>query len=155
MFYRNVGFLKYWTLSNVPLFLLASPMLAILVTSSLWTLNMGARDGAMGSMLLIDTETHGKGLGGVPVTNRLLRSLAVPQFVLAVLALTNYHVQIITRISSGYCIWYFWLSALLIEATNNSVSLGSKRYSSTAVVKYLVMYAFVQGGLYSSFLPPA
>ncbi|KAE8148777.1 GPI mannosyltransferase 2 [Aspergillus avenaceus] len=37
--YWNVGFLRYWTISNLPFFILAAPMLFVLCISSIWALN--------------------------------------------------------------------------------------------------------------------
>lgn len=155
---RNVGFLRYWTVSNLPLFALATPMLAILAISSIraMQLNIGRRTGKrmsgfnVVSPIPVHESIHG--------TRRLLRSFAVPQFLLAVLALTSYHVQIITRISSGYCVWYFWLAALLTENSQSQKKLIATEldlFSPTGVIRYMVLYAAVQAGLYSSFLPPA
>ncbi|KAH2388181.1 hypothetical protein KXW97_007157 [Aspergillus fumigatus] len=85
--YWNNGFLRYWTVSNIPLFALASPMLAIMTYSALWTLNVES--------------------GRLTGAGRLLRSLAAPQLILAALTFSKHHVQIITRMSSGYPVWYF------------------------------------------------
>ncbi|KAH2477357.1 hypothetical protein KXV71_001975 [Aspergillus fumigatus] len=85
--YWNNGFLRYWTVSNIPLFALASPMLAIMTYSALWTLNVES--------------------GRLTGAGRLLRSLAAPQLILAALTFSKHHVQIITRMSSGYLVWYF------------------------------------------------
>lgn len=74
-----------------------------------------------------------------------LAPIALPQLVLAILALSSYHVQIITRISSGYPLWYIWLAAKVMDEP--------KRVSM--VVRWMVMYALIQAGLYASFLPPA
>lgn len=103
-------------------------------------------------------------------TIRLLRSLAYPQLALAIMAITNYHVQIITRISSGYPVWYFWLAYNLLES-GKDVSGGTIKKSGTGlrwnslwqsasgwesiVVRYMVMYGLIQGVLFASFLPPA
>lgn len=74
--------------------------------------------------------------------------LAVPQLALAVLAITTYHVQIITRISSGYPLWYVWLAL--------ANSLGFERPQLLrVVVGWMVLYAMIQAGLYATFLPPA
>jgi GPI mannosyltransferase 2 len=67
--------------------------------------------------------------------------------ILAILALTTYHVQIITRISSGYPLWYIWLAIV------NCVGENQKLLKWTTY--WMVLYAFVQAGLYASFLPPA
>jgi phosphatidylinositol glycan class V len=98
-------------------------------------------------------------LGGIEQS--LLRSLAAPQLVLAILALTSYHVQIVTRISSGYCIWYFWLAHSLLVSREESPNPKADKTNCwrlgrpIEMVIYIVLYAAVQGGLFSSFLPPA
>lgn len=163
---RDVGFLRYWTVSNLPLFALATPMLGILAMSSIWAmqLNISLRKGSGVSGLdaVFPMPIH----EATDRTRRLLRSLAVPQFLLAVLALTSYHVQIITRLSSGYYIWYIWLAAFLTQTSNfvsTDYSHGKKKpnatefglFSPMEVIRYMVLYAAVQAGLYSSFLPPA
>ena len=80
--------------------------------------------------------------------------LAIPQIILATLALTIYHVQIITRLSSGYPVWYWWLASLILE--NRDTSLMGKKWSTACIIsKWMVIYAIVQGGLFASFLPPA
>jgi GPI mannosyltransferase 2 len=151
-----VGFFRYWTLSNIPLFVLAFPMLTIMTVSSFWAMqtknspNMSSRslDPTLG--LLGRTEKH------------LLRSLAAPQLLLAILAMTSYHVQIITRISSGYCVWYFWLAYAIMVSTDRSLKLKTDHLKSSTpggwsyhIVIYIVVYAAVQAGFFSSFLPPA
>lgn len=72
-------------------------------------------------------------------------SLALPQFLLAILALLSYHVQIITRLASGYPVWYIWLAYQTVE--------GGTRTST--MIRWMVIYGLVQAGLYASFLPPA
>jgi len=112
-------------------------MLAILVTSGL------------DSFFPAATTKRRKGSTDVePEPGRLanlVRSAAAAQIALAVLALTTYHVQIITRISSGYPVWYWWLGGKLVrgEAWGNRI------------VVFMVMYASIQGALFASFLPPA
>ncbi|KAI0102231.1 GPI mannosyltransferase 2 [Nemania sp. FL0031] len=134
--YWNVGFLRYWTPANIPLFLLAGPMLYILAKSGVnflsnpYLLNPGEKS-SMGS----------KNVAG------FLGSMALTQLVLTALAITNYHVQIITRISSGYPLWYWWLAKLLLD--DKTVGTGKK------IVLFMIMYASIQGALFSSFLPPA
>jgi len=75
----------------------------------------------------------------------LVRSAAAAQVLLAVLAVTNYHVQIITRISSAFPLWYWWLAGKLLRGE----AWGSR------IVMFMVMYASIQGALFTSFLPPA
>lgn len=95
-----------------------------------------------------------------------MRYFALPQALLAVLALTNFHVQIINRISSGYPIWYIVIAMAITQTSNGSATgdqsvLGKvmTRFERSAVQKgifrAMVLYALVQGALYASFLPPA
>ncbi|KAK3333755.1 glycosyltransferase family 76 protein [Cercophora scortea] len=132
--YWNVGFLRYWTLPNLPLFLLAGPMLVILTKSGMEHLTPGGP-----RPHVVDKPAESARLLA------LVRSAAVAQVLLAVLAVSNYHVQIITRISSGCPLWYCWLADSLI----------SERKFASRVVMFMVIYASVQGALFSSFLPPA
>ncbi|KAJ5544937.1 hypothetical protein N7535_006676 [Penicillium sp. DV-2018c] len=130
--YWDVGFLRYWTVSNIPLFLLAAPMLAILCRSSLWALRSPSSSSTSpGSMLT---------------------RLAVPQGLLAIMALIGYHVQIINRISSGYPLWYWYLVTSAVDLGSSSL----KQSRTLAVAVYsMVGYALIQGVLFGSFLPPA
>ena len=75
----------------------------------------------------------------------LVQSAAAAEVLLAVLAATTYHVQIITRISSGYPVWHWWLAEHLIR--------GEK--TGSRIVMFMVLYASIQGALFASFLPPA
>ncbi|KAK3350053.1 glycosyltransferase family 76 protein [Lasiosphaeria hispida] len=135
--YWNTGFLRYWNLSNLPLFLLASPLLVILAKSG-------------SDYVFPPVQARPKAGKKAPTVEStrivaLLRSAAAAQVLLAVLAVTMYHVQIITRISSGYPLWYWWLAGMLIRGEK----LGS------GIAMFMVMYASVQGVLFASFLPPA
>lgn len=79
----------------------------------------------------------------------LIHSAAAEQVLLAVLAVSTYHVQIITRISSGYPLWYWWLAQQLVSGDQEKKKLGR------GIVVFMVMYAAIQGVLFTSFLPPA
>lgn len=153
--FRNVGFLRYWKLSNVPLFILAFPMLTIMTVSCIWAMQVRIGDGNVSGSPSPAGRLQESGKW------HLLKSLAAPQLVLSILALTSYHVQIITRISSGYCIWYFWLSNSVIVSIEKSPNLKEDKWKSwklggsTGVVMYIIIYATIQAGLFSSFLPPA
>ncbi|KAL9046439.1 MAG: hypothetical protein Q9214_000726 [Letrouitia sp. 1 TL-2023] len=146
--YWGVGFLRYWTLSNFPLFLLAIPMLLILLSSGLWAtrprLAIFDRINSLSS-----TDQSSIGL----LDGEIVRRLAVPQILLAALALTFYHVQIINRISSAYPVWYWWIASQMIEKQG---FWGMKALHSTdCITRCMLIYALVQGGLFSGFLPPA
>ncbi|KAI1118189.1 GPI mannosyltransferase 2 [Nemania sp. NC0429] len=132
----NVGFLRYWTPSNIPLFLLAGPMLYFLAKSGVAFLS---------NPFLLNGKIKGAVLS--PDLAALLRSMASVQLILTATAITNYHVQIITRVSSGYPLWYWWLANLLSD--------GRTAGTGKNIVLFMIMYASIQGALFASFLPPA
>ncbi|KAL2404292.1 GPI mannosyltransferase 2 [Exophiala dermatitidis] len=135
--YWNVGPFRYWTLSNLPLFLLAAPTLWLLTYSAVEAVrNPGDLPWCRPSMSPGTASRYRK---------RVVMSLELPQLALAVLALTSYHVQIITRLSSGYPLWYIWLAAKTHDAPKRTAP----------ILWWMVIYAMVQAGLYASFLPPA
>ncbi len=134
---RANGFLRYWTLSNLPLFMLASPMIFVLLRSGLDYVSRGATRPPAAKSKSTDE----------PVFNSLIRSAATAQVILAVWVFTSSHVQIITRISSGSPLWYIWLA----EQTGSKDSAGF----ASKLVMFMVMYASIQGVLFTSFLPPA
>jgi len=131
--FRNNGLLRYWTLSNLPLFALGMPMLAIMVISSYTALSASE---------LFE-----------PAAADILKRLALPQLIAAVVILTCSHVQIITRLSSGYPLIYLWLASQLVDRVG--AKNPRERGWSKATIRWMVMYAMIQGGLFASFLPPA
>ncbi|KAI8955358.1 GPI mannosyltransferase 2 [Xylaria longipes] len=133
--YWNVGFLRYWTPGNIPLFLLAGPMLYLLAKSGI--------NFFFSPHLIIEEAIN----ASASKKQGLLRSMALAQLVLTALAITTYHIQIITRISSGYPLWYWWLANLF----SHSETAGTGKN----IVLFMVMYASIQGALFASFLPPA
>ncbi|PNP85811.1 hypothetical protein FNYG_00867 [Fusarium nygamai] len=133
--YWNVGFLRYWTPNQIPLFLLAAPMLTILIKSGTEVM----REPSRGLRAMVS--------GTDEQCRLLVRTLAAVQTLLAVLAITNYHVQIISRISSAYPVWYWWVASCLMDKQRQNLGYG--------IVVFISMYAMIQGGLFASFLPPA
>jgi len=141
-FLRNVGLFRYWTLSNLPLFLLAAPMLTILIKSALWAFNFNPDQKA-------DMLTRGDKNAGIAhdtETFPILRNLAVQQLLLALLTMTTAHVQIVTRISSAFPVW-LWYAAVPTKE-RDSVLVRN-------LVRFMVIYSVIQGGLFASLLPPA
>jgi len=165
--YWNVGLFEYWTLSNAPLFLLAAPMLLILLDTGFSALHH-----ARAILIAINGEEPPSQRNSpvhqaeVQVFKHVLSRFALSQLVLAVLALTSFHVQIVNRISSGYVVWYLVL-AITIQDQSPALRCGheaGEHYQPFRMlsgkrrqwaVRGMVMYAIVQGGLYASFLPPA
>ncbi|KAK0384705.1 hypothetical protein NLU13_7183 [Sarocladium strictum] len=129
--YWNVGFLRYWTPEQLPLFLLAAPVLYILIRSGAETIRKPS------DVVALQEER----------LKPFVQVLAASQTALALLAITNYHVQIISRISSAYPVWYWWIAHSLIES--------DRRSTGRVISTFMIMYAGIQGGLFASFLPPA
>jgi GPI mannosyltransferase 2 len=77
----------------------------------------------------------------------LLQCMAASQLLLAVMAFTSYHVQIVSRLSSAYPVWYWWLAQGLGGGPRSKLAGG--------LVVFMVIYASIQGILFASFLPPA
>lgn len=146
---RNVGFLRYWTVSNTPLFLLAAPMLVLLCYASLWALKMPWVAVKERPTTVLDRTMSPE------ATDSLLIRLAVPQGLLAVMAFTSYHVQIINRISSGYPLWYWYLVCLVVDRVGESPSAAKSDRLFAMVLQAMVIYGLIQAVLYGSFLPPA
>jgi phosphatidylinositol glycan class V len=138
---RNCGLFRYWTISNLPLFLLATPMFAILVASGLWALKVTPDELEQNRNNAKDVRKSTQGL-----VLQVIRNLAVSQLMLVMLTSTTAHVQIITRISSAFPVW-LWYTA--ISCREGKTLLFGR------IVKFMVVYSIVQGCLFASFLPPA
>ncbi|KAK2746563.1 ER membrane glycoprotein subunit of the GPI transamidase complex-like protein [Onygenales sp. PD_40] len=139
-------FLGYWTVSNLPLFALAAPMLIVLWVSAWWPFKW-----------LIDSDVLEKHAGRDVTVERnehrqaCLYRLAIPQAVLGILGFTHFHVQIINRISSGYPVWYWYLAFRVLEDKRPQTGF----LKPSVFVRSMMLYALIQGGLFASFLPPA
>lgn len=156
--YRGVGFLRYWTVSNIPLFLLAAPVLTMLIKSGIEiakkpsqlvpSARVSAASQTKGKVEAKD-KADASSSPETPSSQVLVVSLAVSQVTLTVLALASYHVQIITRLASGYPVWYWWVAAGL-----RGGDLARKQWANR-IVTFSIVYALVQAALFACFLPPA
>ena len=131
-------------MSNLPLFFIAAPMIVFMVFSGLW---------AWRGAPLPESEV-GEEHRMLQASKESIRGLAVPQIALTLLALTTYHVQIITRLSSAYLIWYWWLAFLVANDSRVKV-FGRQRSAVRIMIQWMVIYGLIQTGLFASFLPPA
>lgn len=120
-------------------------MLLIMILSALW---MGSR---IDNMQTSDASVQDGWIS--PVGLAIARRLALPQSLLAVLVLTNQHVQIITRVSSGYPLWYWWLASRFYDRP--FVRLAKWDILLEWIIRWMVLYALIQAGLFAAFLPPA
>ena len=102
----------------------------------------GKKAGATGGFVQVASGAH------------TLPELALPQLMLALVALVSLHVQIVNRIASAYPIWYVTISAYLFG--KGSVPPEEKTWlQSPMLIRGLIMYALIQGMLFANFLPPA
>jgi len=118
------------------------PMIAILIESGVWALRRGTNRRKEDPV----QQSDAAGEASERETFSIVRNMAVSQLLLTLLTLTTAHVQIITRISSAYPVWLWYLAA----ASRDGNALLAKIY-----LRFMVIYAIVQGGLFASFLPPA
>ena len=195
--YWNVGLFRYWTVSNLPLFLLALPLGWIIVETSLPAffqphhINRVVNGSCSADLRKLQPSPPQPVTGEEKVFQYVLPRLALPQIVLVALTATTSHVQILNRISSGYPLWYFILALELCLRNGygagwseddsvderEKVRRGEKKVTERQqrdgmfrlmgdydrlpwakpewIVRGMVVYAVVQGGLYASFLPPA
>jgi len=140
--YWNCGPFQYWTVSNLPLFMLAAPIFTILIVSGVWALGFVPGKGYAQAVKTDGTKVSDIGL--TEGRTNVIRNMAVSQLLLVALTSTTAHVQIITRISSAYPVWLWYLAMFAREGKFPGM-----------FVKFMVLYGLIQGGLYASFLPPA
>lgn len=151
--FRHVGFLSYWTVTNLPLFILAAPMLCVMSFSALEPWIRDDSKNFQNSKKPSRNPTKDF-RAKAKIDQGTLQRLLAPQVILTVLALTSYHVQIITRLSSGYPNWYWWLASKISD--NSELEWGGRKWNTGKVItRWMILYGLIQGGLFSSFLPPA
>jgi phosphatidylinositol glycan class V len=138
-------------MSNIPLFLLASPMLCILLISAVHPFRSQTEMQVSAKSRAAAAGENDDNVSKVDAA--LLHRMALPQLLLSVLAITSFHVQIVNRISSGYPLWYLFVASHFLSSSKASPGVVGKIVS--AVPQASMMYAMIQGALFSAFLPPA
>ena len=124
--YWNVGFLRYWTMSQMPNFALAVPIL--------WA--------STKSCLSTPFLTHGRE-----------RPYLILQAIFTLLAITSMHVQIATRVMTCFPGIYWFLARS--HTMGHQDAAKSNTNWSHVLLPVFVIYASVQSILYGTFLPPA
>lgn len=152
--------MRYWTLSNVPLFVLATPMMCLMIVSAveplISTTNSGYQYNSFNRHQSSSTraEKAAKKKESYSTQLSFKRSIAVPQLALALATLLSFHVQVINRVSSGYPLWYIFIAEKIVQ--RDVIIVASKQIDiGKAYLTWAVMYAIIQAGLFASFLPPA
>jgi phosphatidylinositol glycan class V len=125
-------------------------MIALMLASGFWALRANTLDNGSKQSVKDPARLQNP---------QVLRILAISQLLLTILTVTSAHVQIITRISSSYPVWIWYLAASVAGADGlalpNVGDIIPKGLTLATVGRFMVMYAVIQGGLFSSFLPPA
>ena len=148
-----MGFLRYWKMNNIPYFAMGAPMITVLIKSAIDVIrnpDFVLNRGRVGRVTGKNEAAVRHGIATAAEGARLsffCRSMSAVQLLLAGFSITNYHVQIITRLSSGYPIWYLWLAAGLRDKSRSVVA--------RKMVIFIIMYCCIQGVLFAYFLPPA
>ena len=124
--YWNVGFLRYWTVSQLPNFALALPIL----------LN------SIKSCFSRPFLTHGRE-----------RPYLILQGIFTLLAITSMHVQIATRVMTCFPGLYWFLARSYLQRDQDASKLLSNW--SRTILPVFVLYASIQSILFGAFLPPA
>lgn len=147
-----MGLFRYWTVSNLPLFILAAPITWLLVVSSVTVLRSAVQRPLHGRLAPPTSETTTPRNGTSAICK--LPELALPQLLLAVTAVTSFHIQIVNRIASGYPMWYLVVTLWLVDSQSTD---QTEKPSPKAqwIIRGFVVYSLVQGMLFANFLPPA
>lgn len=144
--YWNVGFLNYWTLNNIPNFLIGMPQFLILIKSIQYFFHKYRKNGVNGKHTII------------PVIMITIFLILVILFVA--------HVQIINRVSTFIPLHLWYISELLVSQglrnSDSSFSDKSKKPDSKfdlLLIKLYLGWLFfwipIQTILFGVFLPPA
>lgn len=112
--YWDVGFLRYWTVAQIPNFIIATPMLALVGCSTGWFLCSAAR--------ILGNLPRAEGLESKPAELRSLSPsmvltllpYALHALALSLMLFTSAHVQIALRVLPAATPWAAWAGAALI-----------------------------------------
>lgn len=130
---RDVGFLRYWTTSQLPNFLIASPHLLL----SIFAFRQHLRSRHFYHTFLSN-----------PLTPHIL-AMAAMSFLL----FTTMHVQIATRVMTAFPALY-WYVASKVEEDVQGLWVERIRFWEGGV-RAIVVFGCVGAVLFSAFLPPA
>ncbi|KAG8854196.1 ER membrane glycoprotein subunit of the GPI transamidase complex-like protein [Tulasnella sp. 330] len=167
--YWNVGLFRYWTISQIPNFILAAPALVLLLSSSIgeiraavrsiyaeWQRTGNWRSALRNSMVLIKTDKPSSS-ERPHILRQTWRTLphAAHALILSLILLFASHVQIILRLSSSIP-YLYWAAARLIVADSQREEAREKGVKWGRIwVWYAVIWGTISCVLWATFLPPA
>lgn len=141
--YWNVGFLHYWTVEQIPNFIISAPPLFSLFAFSVWHL----KNGFIPRLLHIISPTvrSQKTLSSSPFLSTYFTPHVIHTLFLCTTLLLSSHVQIILRLAASMPTTYWAASWLLIEHP----------WYGRLWVGWSIVWGAVSVVLWSAFLPPA
>ncbi|XP_037068852.1 GPI mannosyltransferase 2-like [Pollicipes pollicipes] len=138
--YWDVGFLRYYTLRQLPNFLLAAPTVVLIMHGAVtylrrWTLSVlgRAKGGAVVNPLLLPYVLHAAALTGFMVTCA--------------------HVQVTTRVLASSSPALYWFAARLLHGSALRWLAEPPSRAGTGVQLYFLAYAVIGTCLFSNNLP--
>lgn len=146
-FRRNVGFFRYWTISQLPNWILSLPVLGL---AALWMSSVYSQDTCI---LLKKTFLPWK-FGNTVLLNNLLVHAHFTLITLLILV-CNSHVQVVLRFASPGGLPAVWWGASHLFTMNSKEMDSKKRLWGKLLLSYLVLWNLTSTLLYSGFYPPA
>ncbi|KAG8960435.1 ER membrane glycoprotein subunit of the GPI transamidase complex-like protein [Tulasnella sp. 425] len=172
--YWDVGFLRYWRLPQIPNFLFAAPVMALLWSAS-WkqvrhvfanalegwttdngkTTDIGSRLQRSAQRMIFGPPNRRKENGepprSPPLNSFATLSHAIHCLIFSSILLVEAHVQIVLRLSSSMPYTYWAAAGLVMQYKGSTRGWNWARIW----VVYVVTWAFVSMILWAAFLPPA
>lgn len=140
--YWNVGFLNYWTLSNIPNFLIAVPQFLILIKSVQYF-----------QLKIRKNNQNGK---------HTIMPLIIITILFMLVILSVAHVQIINRVSTFIPLHLWYISEVILShnllSSNKILEKSNNKFDFLLIKLYLGWLFFwipIQTILFGLFLPPA
>ncbi|KTW28757.1 GPI-anchor transamidase GPI18 [Pneumocystis jirovecii RU7] len=134
-YYWNVGFFKYFTLPQIPNFILVSPAIYISMKSVIY-------------YFFKNKDQFKK-------TSQKLNSYYIIQLLMTIICIFTTHIQIFTRMISCLPGIYWWLANCLLNDWLNFNKTLNEKKESLYWTRIWILYGMVQAVLFGAFLPPA
>ncbi|KAH7337312.1 GPI mannosyltransferase 2 [Rhizoctonia solani] len=165
--YWNIGLWRYWTVAQIPNFLLAMPMLTLAFSSVILFIVASSRGIQFAKHKKVDSPLLDQILR--PSAILVLLPYALHALALSVILLTAGHVQIALRVLPAATPWVSWAgAALIVQGTrcrgDTEQNISSRTDSpgrswwtflSHIWIGWSVVWLFVSSILWLAFLPPA
>ncbi|KAI9059428.1 glycosyltransferase family 76 protein [Trametes sanguinea] len=145
--YWDVGFMRYWTLQQLPNFLLGAPPLVLLSAFTLWYIRLAFLPRLLAFFSNAAARRHStdREAGSSPFLTPAIAPHVIHGLILCLLLLFASHTQIVLRQAASMPLTYWAAAWLLVERPN----LGKWW------VGWSVVWGAVSCVLWAAFLPPA